>query len=61
LHAVLETEVNEQNFGARAFYANLGFTQYAWTPDDGEGRAYPLIHLRLDPAGRLQAAAKSGT
>ena len=60
LHAVLETEVNEQNLGARAFYARLGFTPYAWTPDDGEGRAYPLIHLRLDPAGRHRAKAKSG-
>jgi putative acetyltransferase len=47
-HPVLETEVNEQNHGARAFYARIGFKPFAWTPIDEQGRAYPLLYLRRD-------------
>jgi putative acetyltransferase len=43
----LETEVNEQNEGARGFYSRMGFRPFARTADDGEGRPYPLLHLRL--------------
>lgn len=49
-HSVLETEVNEQNYGARAFYSRLGFTQFGRTSLDEQGRAYPLLYLRLDPS-----------
>ena len=48
LHPVLTTDVNEQNNQAIGFYERLGFVRIGRSPDDGEGRPYPLIHLRLD-------------
>lgn len=41
-------DVNEQNLGARAFYARCGFRVYGRSPLDGDGRPYPLLHLRWD-------------
>ena len=41
----LRVDVNEQNAGARAFYERLGFRVAGRSPDDGEGRPYPLLHL----------------
>ncbi|AFK52607.1 acetyltransferase [Tistrella mobilis] len=42
----LDLDVNEQNPGARGFYAALGFIETGRSPLDGQGRAFPLIHLR---------------
>ena len=46
----LRTEVNEQNEKAVAFYRRLGFREVGWSLIDGQGRPYPLVHMRLDPA-----------
>ncbi|WP_243697104.1 acetyltransferase [Aeromicrobium phragmitis] len=45
-HPVLELDVNEQNPAARGFYASLGFEVVGRSPLDGEGRPFPLLHLR---------------
>jgi putative acetyltransferase len=50
LHPVITTDVNEQNERAIGFYERMGFVRTGRSPDDGEGRAYPLIHMRLDPS-----------
>jgi len=42
----LTTDVNEQNAQAMGFYERLGFTPTGRSPRDGQGRPYPLIHLR---------------
>lgn len=47
LFPVLSTDVNEQNPQAIGFYECLGFTRTGRSPLDDQGRAYPLIHLRL--------------
>jgi putative acetyltransferase len=47
-HPSLTVDVNEQNRQAIGFYERLGFVPTGRSPDDGEGRAYPLIHMRLD-------------
>ena len=41
----LRVDVNEQNAGARAFYERLGFRVDGRSPDDGDGRPYPLLHM----------------
>lgn len=46
LHPVLTTDVNAQNARAVGFYERLGFVATGRSPLDGQGRAYPLIHLR---------------
>ena len=45
----LTTDVNEQNAQAMGFYERLGFTPTGRSPRDGQGRPYPLIHLRHPP------------
>lgn len=45
-HPALTTDVNEQNFGAAGFYLRMGFEAIGRSPLDGQGRPYPLIHLR---------------
>jgi putative acetyltransferase len=47
LHPVLDTEVNAQNEQALGFYRRLGFVEIGYSPLDGQGRAYPLIRMRL--------------
>lgn len=42
----LTTDVNEQNVQALAFYQRLGFVRTGRSALDGQGRAYPLLHLR---------------
>lgn len=42
----LTTDVNEQNAQALAFYQRLGFVRTGRSALDGQGRAYPLLHLQ---------------
>ena len=48
-HPDLSTDVNEQNPGALGFYEHLGFLRTGRSALDGQGRPYPLIHLRYRP------------
>ena len=41
----LRVDVNEQNDGACAFYARLGFVRIGRSERDPSGRPYPLLHL----------------
>lgn len=50
LNPTLTTDVNEQNLLAISFYERLGFTRTGRSDRDGQGRPYPLIHLRHEPA-----------
>ena len=43
---VLTVDVNEQNEQAVGFYRKMGFLQTGRSPVDGDGRPYPLLHLR---------------
>ncbi|WP_451979577.1 acetyltransferase [Azospirillum endophyticum] len=45
-HPKMTTDVNEQNGQAVGFYEKLGFTRTGRSPLDGQGRPYPLIHLK---------------
>jgi hypothetical protein len=36
-----------QNAQALGFYRHLGFMEIGHSPSDGQGRPYPLIHMRL--------------
>lgn len=45
-HPHLTTDVNEQNSLAIAFYEHMGFEIVGRSTHDGQGRAYPLLHLR---------------
>lgn len=47
LHAEMTTDVNEQNEQAVGFYERMGFVRTGRSPHDGQGRPYPLLHLRL--------------
>lgn len=47
-NSYLRVDVNEQNEQAVAFYRRLGFRKVGWSAIDGQGRPYPLIHMRLD-------------
>ncbi len=38
-------DVNEQNRPARVFYERHGFQVQERSPVDGEGKAYPILHL----------------
>ena len=51
LHPDLTTDVNEQNGQAIGFYERMGFTPTGRSERDGQGRPYPLIHLRFDAKG----------
>lgn len=41
----LGVDVNEENPGARGFYAALGFTEIGRSERDGEGQLHPILHL----------------
>lgn len=45
-HPTMTTDVNEQNGQAIGFYQRLGFKPNGRSETDGQGRPYPLIHLR---------------
>jgi putative acetyltransferase len=47
VHPALSTDVNEQNAQAVDFYEHMGFERTGWSATDGQGRPYPLIHLRF--------------
>ncbi|KVD35918.1 acetyltransferase [Burkholderia sp. ABCPW 11] len=51
-HPDLSTDVNEQNEAAAGFYERLGFERCGRSAVDGQGRPYPLIHLRYRGSGR---------
>jgi len=53
LHPTLTTDVNEQNGQAVGFYERMGFQRTGRSELDGQGRAYPLIHLRYCGAGSV--------
>lgn len=40
-------DVNEDNPQARAFYAHYGFCRAGRSAVDGQGRPFPVLHLRL--------------
>lgn len=46
LHPQMCTDVNEQNAQAVGFYEKMGFERTGRSPVDGQGRPYPLIHLK---------------
>lgn len=46
LHPNMTTDVNEQNLQALGFYERMGFTRVGRSSLDGQGRPYPLIHLK---------------
>lgn len=50
-HGVTEVDVNEQNGQAVRFYDRRGFEVVGRSETDGEGRPYPLLHLRLTTRG----------
>jgi putative acetyltransferase len=51
-HAIKEqgatkVEVNEQNEQAKGFYLHIGFSVIGRSAVDGQGKAYPLLHMAL--------------
>lgn len=46
LHPSRTTDVNEQNVQASGFYEKMGFQRTGRSALDGQGRPYPLIHLK---------------
>ncbi|MCL6262588.1 acetyltransferase [Craterilacuibacter sp. RT1T] len=46
----LTTDVNEQNTQAVGFYLKMGFRLTGRSALDGQGRPYPLIHLKFGKA-----------
>lgn len=53
----LTTDVNEQNPQARGFYERLGFIAFGRSAIDDQGRPYPLIHMKLEPAEQEAGAS----
>lgn len=49
----LTVSVNEQNPGATRFYEACGFVVESRSETDGDGRPYPLLHMRLAAPGRV--------
>ena len=46
LHPQMTTDVNEQNAQALGFYEKMGFQRTGHSSLDGQGRPYPIIHLK---------------
>ena len=44
---VCYVDVNKDNTSAMQFYLKNGFEQYSESPLDGQGREYPICHLKL--------------
>ena len=51
LKGSLSVDVNEQNPGALAFYLANGFEVVGRSPLDGQGKPFPILHLREVPHG----------
>lgn len=49
LYPNLSIDVNEQNQQALGFYQHMGFQVVGRSELDGRGRAYPLLHLKMNP------------
>lgn len=47
VQGVTKVDVNEQNEQALGFYQHIGFSVIARSPLDGQGKAYPLLHMAL--------------
>lgn len=43
----IRVDVNEQNEQALGFYQHLGFSVIGRSPQDGQGKPYPLLHMEL--------------
>lgn len=43
-----KVDVNEQNKQALGFYKHLGFKVINRSPLDGQGKPYPLLHMKLN-------------
>jgi putative acetyltransferase len=56
-HPLLDTEVNAQNRQAVGFYRKLGFIETGRSVTDDQGRAYPLVRMRLDVSAREDQAS----
>jgi len=46
MHPQMTADVNEQNGQAVGFYERMGFVKTGGSTLDGQGRPYPLIHLK---------------
>ena len=44
---VCKVDVNEQNIQAIGFYRHMGFSVITRSDLDAEGKAYPILHMRL--------------
>ena len=44
---VTKVDVNEQNVQALEFYKHIGFKVYKRSDLDGEGKEYPILHMKL--------------
>lgn len=51
-YPALTTDVNEQNTQALQFYQRIGFAISGRSPIDGQGRPYPLLHLRFGASSK---------
>ncbi|WIE47705.1 acetyltransferase [Pseudomonas sp. GM17] len=49
-HPRLSVDVNEQNPQAHGFYRHYGFEDIGRSATDGQGRPFPIIHMRLKSA-----------
>ncbi|WP_431223139.1 acetyltransferase [Serratia sp. L9] len=47
MHDELLLDVNEQNPQALGFYQHYGFTQTGRSERDGQGKPFPLLHMKL--------------
>lgn len=45
---IMEVDVNEQNLQACGFYEKMGFTVISRDSVDGEGKPFPILHLRYE-------------
>ena len=45
---ITRIDVNEQNLNAKLFYESLGFSVISRSSVDRQGKAYPILHMKLD-------------